>query len=542
MARIRPQTGFETTLTSSISASQTTIPVTTCPTETTGFFVIEPGTANKEIIKYTGSSNPGGAGNLTGVTRGLSLTGSSVAAGTGTAHAAGKPCNMTNTHYYMEQLAGLDDDNTFTASSQHFGPGTAGDITLYANNADTNKPFWRYDDTLNKWIFSNDGTNTFDPSAGGSGLTAGGGIAINGGAISVVTPALLSAMNASDGTVTVDSGSFSSGPITSNALTRDAYFDTLTINSGVSLDTAGYKLFCKTALVVNGTLKRNGNNGGTGGNGTAGAGQAGGSAGSAGSALSAGTLGGTVAGVAGGAGGASPASGGAGLVGNVGVVGVAGNAQANSATAVNGVAGASGGKGSTNQLNAGGAGGAGGALGTATASTTRPYMGINCFFAVDNLIGTNGAITTILWKSSAGSGGGGGGGSAATGGGGGESNSSGSGGGGGGSGCPGGLMLVMAKSITVGSAGAIQALGGNGGNGGNGATNGSVVGGGGGAGGSGGSGGMIMLFYQSLSNSGSISAAGGSGGTGGTKAGSGDAANGSDGTAGASGVVVSITV
>lgn len=183
MSRIRPQTGFETTLTASISASSTTIPVTTCPTETVGFMVIEPGTANKEVIKYTGSSNPGGAGNLTGVTRGLTLVGSSVAGGTGTAHAAGQPCNMTNTHHYLEQLAALDDANIFTATSQKFGPGSAGDVKLYAHNGDTNEPFLQWDDTNNKWLISNDGTSTYDITSGGSGLSAGDEITISGSAI-----------------------------------------------------------------------------------------------------------------------------------------------------------------------------------------------------------------------------------------------------------------------------------------------------------------------------------------------------------------------
>jgi len=61
----------------------------------------------------------------------------------------------------------------------------------------------------------------------------------------------------SDGDVTV-TASYSGGPITNNALTRDAFFNNLTIESGAALDTAGYRLFVKGNLINNGTIKRNG--------------------------------------------------------------------------------------------------------------------------------------------------------------------------------------------------------------------------------------------------------------------------------------------
>lgn len=65
----------------------------------------------------------------------------------------------------------------------------------------------------------------------------------------------------SDGDVTVNSDDFSSGPITSNVLTRDAFFNNLTIESTRTLDTAGYKIFVKGTLTNNGTISRNGNDG-----------------------------------------------------------------------------------------------------------------------------------------------------------------------------------------------------------------------------------------------------------------------------------------
>ena len=188
MARIRPQTGFETTLSSGLTAVATTIGVTTAPTETSGYMVIEPGTSNKEIIKYTGVSGT----TLTGVSRGLALTGSSDAAGTGKIHAAGSTVSMTNVHYYLEQLANKTEANTFTAEQTfetaniNIGDGTTDENEqITANNGDASKPFVRYSAADNKWLISNNGTDTYDPQAGGSGVTAGDGIDINAGAVTV---------------------------------------------------------------------------------------------------------------------------------------------------------------------------------------------------------------------------------------------------------------------------------------------------------------------------------------------------------------------
>lgn len=196
MARIRPQTGFETVLSSGISAAATSIGITTAPTETTGYMVIEPGTSNKEIIKYTGVTGT----TLTGVSRGLALVGASDAAGTGKAHAAGVPISMTNVHYYMEQLAQESEANTWTAvqtfeatpvfesAEIKIGDGsTDEDEKITANNGDAAKPYIKYNSATNKWLISNDGSNSYDPEAGGSGVTAGTDITIVGGAVSLDT-------------------------------------------------------------------------------------------------------------------------------------------------------------------------------------------------------------------------------------------------------------------------------------------------------------------------------------------------------------------
>ncbi|MBA7648129.1 hypothetical protein ES703_55911 [subsurface metagenome] len=92
----------------------------------------------------------------------------------------------------------------------------------------------------------------------------------------------------SDGDVDINGGAFSSGPITNNSLTRDAFFDNLTLSGG-DLNCAGYRLFCKGTLTIDASYKvhRTGNKGGNGSSSSSGAGGAG---------LGAGSLGGSVGG------------------------------------------------------------------------------------------------------------------------------------------------------------------------------------------------------------------------------------------------------
>lgn len=57
--------------------------------------------------------------------------------------------------------------NTFT-----IGNGLAGNKQISANNGDANLPNLRFNDTSNKWEFSNDGTSWTEMGSGGSVLTA----------------------------------------------------------------------------------------------------------------------------------------------------------------------------------------------------------------------------------------------------------------------------------------------------------------------------------------------------------------------------------
>jgi hypothetical protein len=69
------------------------------------------------------------------------------------------------------------DGNIRLSGNLLIGNGTVGDKTIIANNADTNKPQIRYNDTSKKWEFTNDGTTWNDFGSGGSnGSGAPGGI------------------------------------------------------------------------------------------------------------------------------------------------------------------------------------------------------------------------------------------------------------------------------------------------------------------------------------------------------------------------------
>ena len=296
-----------------------------------------------------------------------------------------------------------------------------------------------------------------------------------------------------DGDVTISAGT--------TTLTRDMYYNNLTVTG--TLDTNGWRIFCKTGVTGTGTIRSNGGAGGNAGNGT---GAAGGGAGAAGSTTSTNNLNRGPAGKIGRIGGFN----GTGLTGNNAAIA---HMFRQDGTAIDHPAGASGGAGA----NAGGGGG-NASSGDNTADA-KPIVYPACVEWKEMGVGTTINMDTG-WGTPASGGSGGG---SATGG----------GGGSGGSGAGGGPIVLVAK-IWTGSF-VVESKGGNGGTGGNGfASSGSN---GGGAGGNGGSGGAVVAIYADRSGwSGSIDVAGGSAGTHGN--GNGGGANGSDGNAGPAGVKI----
>jgi len=248
----------------------------------------------------------------------------------------------------------------------------------------------------------------------------------------IVDPTVLPFMggDGSDGDVTI------SGNTT---LIRDMYYNTLTVNNGVTLITGGFVIYAKVSVTNNGTIARNGNaaSGHTAGatlaNGTLGGGTAGGTCGG----LSAG-------GGGGGAGvivivaksivnnGTIQANGGAGggaLSGGGAFAGAVGTAS----TAALGGAGGKGGKGDASYDGANG-----GALSNNTCQDMRSFLGIRGWYE------SGGAIGKFLGGTGGGSGG--------------QGLNIGNNGGGGGGG--GGYIFLIYASITVGT---IQVNGGAGG-------------------------------------------------------------------------------
>jgi hypothetical protein len=303
-------------------------------------------------------------------------------------------------------------------------------------------------------------------------------------------------------------------------LTRDMFYNNLTINSGIFLNTAGYRVFVRGTLGGSGTIRNNGGAGGNGGDG----GELSGDAGTAGTATTGAYLPASIAGKAGGAGQSNGVARGTGTAG----------ANITNSIGSNGVAGGQGGLVGPGS-NGGGAGGTVTAM-PATAGTHYDLQMMILWRAFPD------AASPISFRGGAGSGSGSGGQSTATAG-------HGSGGGGGGSGGTGGCVLVCASVITGGFV--VEAKGGAGGDGGDGGNGvngfGARNGGGGGGGGGGGNGGIIVFIYsQNDSWTGSLDVSGGAGGIkgiGGTQINGGtNGSDGTNGTDGATGVTVTFAV
>jgi len=315
----------------------------------------------------------------------------------------------------------------------------------------------------------------------------------------------------SDGDVTI------SGDTT---LTSDMYYNNLTVDNGITLNTGGYRVFVKEILTNNGTISRVGVAGGNGNN----AGGSGGTGGTAGTALATGSIYGSYA-------------------GKVGGNGAEGGIPSCTINAQNGTAGASADKSIGLAGVAGGAGNGGGNVSqctTGTSGTGGTITGtiLNSIKNVTHALNLADFQTSLaVFKPSPGSGSGGGGGAGKNV----DNNANGNGGGGGGSGSGGGIVSLFARRIV--NSGTITVKGGNGGNGGDGTTA-SGVGdaryyGGGGGGGGAGNGGAIIMVYSILTNSGSLIYTGGTGGTGGDNGLGTPADSGAD---GATGVLIQLVV
>lgn len=316
----------------------------------------------------------------------------------------------------------------------------------------------------------------------------------------------------SDGDVTITSGT--------TTLTRNMYYNNLTINVGATLNPNGWAVYVKNTFTNNGTVSSNGGAGGAGGAGAdnnAGGVGAGGSGGTAGAIAHPQNFVKTLSGVAGGQG-----------------DGFSSESNPNKSRTGDSAYGVS--TGSPVSGGVGGIGGVfgGGAGGTSTPGTKNtPQKRLRSFAEATSPFGFT--VSGIYWiESNASNPGGGGGGAGALPGG-----TFGSGGGGGGSGANGGTIFIAC--FTFAGNGSISAVGGAGGNGGRGGdASGAGGAGGGGGGGAGGNGGLILLCYKSKTYTGTTAVTGGAFGTGGAAGtgGGGGQTAGANGTSGVAGLVI----
>jgi len=498
-------------------------------------FHINPGASNDEIVVCTAV----GTSSFTNCTRGYGFYTNAAVSGNAKSHSPGETVVISNDDTWLKtQYTANDDDETIygtwsfassTATSriQIGGGNSTYDKIIYSYNGDVSKPFLMYDESENTWVYSNDGTNSTAIGGGASTYTAGdglsltssdfdidlatlSGLAITGGKLAVAsssdiiilgdgkayvattTPKTISGAwtftggvsgvantggDGSDGSVTITTGT---------TLTRDMYYQNLTINTGITLNPAGYRIYATGTVDISGTIARNGNAGGVGGSASPCA-----TPGTGGAELASGYLFGSFAGSAGGIYNTDGTNG-------TSTVGLGSN-------------GANGGRGQGN-----GSYGASGTGGT-TASSTKLTVGWRVEQMLNTIFTTTASSTTFEKYGNCGS---------AAGGGGGESVSGNTGCGGGG-GSAGGIIVIYAKTILLNASSSIEVKGGTGGNGGNGAGTSGAGGGGGG-----GNGGQIILVYQSLTNNGSILVTGGTGGAVGTGGAGASPVAGSDGSVG----------
>lgn len=178
---------FKTTLAQRITDSATSVTLSDVPggvMQYPAWMVIEPLGENVEMIYLPSSPS---STTYSSVVRGLDPeSDNDTNAGFEHDHPAGVDVIISPVHRNWNELVKVMDGDAATgATTLRVGDETDSNITVYAQNADGNKPYLQYNATSNKWLISNDGTSTYDISAGGSGLTRGPGVDVVASAITL---------------------------------------------------------------------------------------------------------------------------------------------------------------------------------------------------------------------------------------------------------------------------------------------------------------------------------------------------------------------
>lgn len=173
----------------SLTLPQTGYKILDADLSSTFYLTLEPGNKTKqEIISCTTVvQNNDGTATLSSCTRGLLPISPYTASSTMRfAHAGGSQVIFSDPPQLFTELVNTWGDQTVTGTkafaSRRIRLGnnnaTTTDACVYSYGGDANAPFVCYDEGTNKWLFSNNGVDTYDPQTGGSGLSASGTLAI----------------------------------------------------------------------------------------------------------------------------------------------------------------------------------------------------------------------------------------------------------------------------------------------------------------------------------------------------------------------------
>ena len=165
--------------------------VARAPQSSTNLFIIEKDSANFEMILADSHSTTGGVTTIVVNSAGRNLNEyeEGVGSATGIGHPVGAEIGCVEVQAPLGTINRiLDGTNSTTGTNFRIGAATDVDITLYAENADASKPFLRYDadaNTTGAWVVSHDGTSTIIIDGAGGTFSAGNGIDITAGVVSV---------------------------------------------------------------------------------------------------------------------------------------------------------------------------------------------------------------------------------------------------------------------------------------------------------------------------------------------------------------------
>jgi len=158
------------------------------PQSNTLYFTFDKDNSRFEIIKCDSHTTTDDVTTLTvnAAGRAMPLFGIGAGGATGKTHPIGSQVGCVDVHWPYEIINNILDGSEGTSGTDFkVGDETDVDTTYYAWNGDANRPFVRYDAANNKWVFSNDGTTTTDVGGGTGSITAGDGIDIAAGVVSV---------------------------------------------------------------------------------------------------------------------------------------------------------------------------------------------------------------------------------------------------------------------------------------------------------------------------------------------------------------------